>query len=137
MVELASRHQPHHLLLPIPRRPGTRRRCRDPMRAASPTWRAWSKRSCSTVSGCSSLASGSCTVHHSFLWHWRPEVKRDLERRGRGGGIGQRVAPGCDTRQGTTVCSLRHQYASLPQGIDDGAHNAFVILALRLGRTSL
>src|SRR5207244_5246977 len=33
------------------------------------------------VSGCSSSASGSCTSHHSFLWHWRPEVKRDLERR--------------------------------------------------------
>src|SRR5438445_1389703 len=29
MVELASRHQPHHLLLPIPRRPGTRRAGRD------------------------------------------------------------------------------------------------------------
>src|SRR3989449_4022468 len=50
-------------------------------RAASPTWRPWSKRSCSTLSGCSSMASGSCTSHQSFLWHWRPEVKRDLERR--------------------------------------------------------
>src|SRR5204862_7029792 len=28
-------------------------------------------RSCSTLSGCSSSASGSCTSHHSFLWHWR------------------------------------------------------------------
>src|SRR2546425_45178 len=50
-------------------------------RAASPTWRPWSKRSCSTLSGCSSGASRSCTSHQSFLWHWRPEVKRDLERR--------------------------------------------------------
>src|SRR5205823_11438491 len=51
------------------------------VRAASPTWRPWSNRSCSTLSGCSSSASGSCTSHQSFLWHWRPEVKRDLERR--------------------------------------------------------
>src|SRR6266404_8452470 len=50
-------------------------------RAASPTWRPWSNRSCRTLSGCSSMASGSCTSHQSFLWHWRPEVKRDLERR--------------------------------------------------------
>src|SRR6266566_1851557 len=50
-------------------------------RAASPTWRPWSNKSCNTLSGCSSSASGSCTSHHSFLWHWRPEVKRDLERR--------------------------------------------------------
>src|SRR2546422_11421976 len=27
------------------------------------------------------MALGSCTSHQSFLWHWRPEVKRDLERR--------------------------------------------------------
>src|SRR5207247_11099244 len=47
----------------------------------SPTWRPWSNRSCSTLSGCSSSASGSCTSHQSFLWHWRPEVKRDLESR--------------------------------------------------------
>src|SRR3989442_11482152 len=51
------------------------------MRATSPTWRPWSNRSCKTLSGCSSMASGSCTSHQSFLWHWRPEVKRDLERR--------------------------------------------------------
>src|SRR2546428_608627 len=51
------------------------------MRATSPTWRPWSNRSCRTLSGCSSIASGSCTSHQSFLWHWRPEVKRDLERR--------------------------------------------------------
>src|SRR3989442_10866858 len=51
------------------------------MRATSPTWRPWSNRSCKTLSGCSSMASGSCTSHQSFLWQWRPEVKRDLERR--------------------------------------------------------
>src|SRR6266576_4975021 len=50
-------------------------------RAAAPTRQPWSNRSCNTLSGCSSSASGSCTSHHSFLWHWRPEVKRDLERR--------------------------------------------------------
>src|SRR5204863_5928137 len=50
-------------------------------RAASPTWRPWSNKSCKTLSGWSSSASGSCTSHQSFLWHWRPEVKRDLERR--------------------------------------------------------
>src|SRR5438309_80313 len=56
-------------------------------RAASPTRRPWSKRSCRTLSGCSSGALGSCTSHHSFLWHWRPEVKRDLERRGGAGAM--------------------------------------------------
>src|SRR3989442_2728459 len=50
-------------------------------RASSPPWRPWSNRSWSTLSGWSSSASGSCTSHHSFLWHWRPDVKRDLERR--------------------------------------------------------
>src|SRR5438093_1851178 len=66
-------------------------------RAASPTWRPWSNKSCKTLSGWSSSASGSCTSHHSFLWHWRPEVKRDLERRG---GVldilVRRIAAACD-----------------------------------------
>src|SRR3989454_1186104 len=56
-------------------------------RATSPTWRPWSKRSWSTLSGWSSVAFGSCTSHQSFLWHWRPEVKRDFERRRGEGGM--------------------------------------------------
>src|SRR5437867_4154466 len=30
-------------------------------------------------SATSSAASGSCAFHQSCLWHWSPEVKRDLE----------------------------------------------------------
>src|SRR6266516_3623491 len=72
-------------------------------RAASPTWRPWSNRSCNTLSGCSSGASGSCTSHHSFLWHWRPEVKRDLERRAAVVLMARRVAPWCDSGPGYEV----------------------------------
>src|SRR5712691_11538391 len=68
-------------------------------RAASPTWRPWSKRSCSTLSGCSSTAPGSCTSHQSFLWHCRPEVKRDLERRAPVVMM-RTLASGCDRKPG-------------------------------------
>src|SRR5438034_11266209 len=30
-------------------------------------------------SATSSAASGSCALHQSCLWHWSPDVKRDLE----------------------------------------------------------
>src|SRR5882724_10412083 len=69
-------------------------------RAASPTCRPWSNRSCSTLSGCSSSAPGSCTSHQSFLWHWRPEVKRDLERRAGFVVMARRVARGWDRGPG-------------------------------------
>src|SRR5438034_6605658 len=90
-------------------------------RAASPTRRPWSKRSWRTLSGCSSLASGSCTSHHSFLWHWRPEVKRDLERRGADVAMAFTLAPRCDrgpgVRSGKWIRALqgsKHQHLLRP-----------------------
>ena len=41
--------------------------------------------------GWSSSASGSCTSHQSSLWHWRPEVKRDWERRAAVGVVARNV----------------------------------------------
>src|SRR5437763_8450751 len=52
-----------------------------------------------TLSGCSTSALGSCTSHQSFLWHWRPEVKRDLERRAPVVMM-RTLAPGCDRKPG-------------------------------------
>src|SRR5438034_860791 len=49
---------------------------------------------------CSSLACGSCTVHHSSLWHWEPVTKRDLERRGGDGVMAFTLAPRCDRGPG-------------------------------------